>query len=124
MSEAQNSKPQQILDWDKMVEMSNRAKEQAKEQGCTFVMMCGLGIWSAIRNLAESRLREPLVGDILVIDGVEWQLSMNVGQAQVMAVDSEEIRVEIPLVLQPTANDGLETPDPYASDGGGEVVLP
>ena len=97
-----------VLDWAKVLDISQRAKQIFETEGVKMYAMCGVSVWPGLRAMAEERLAAPLVGDVLNIGGTLWMMSVNVKPASIMLVAESDVVVEVPLVIQRAAIEGFD----------------
>ena len=95
----QNKERDGILTWGKMLELSEGAALSEIEEGREQTVMVGPLAWQLVRKIAQTRLLGPVCADILVVDTIDWMMSMNVAANEIMVVPTSEIRKVLPIVL-------------------------
>jgi hypothetical protein len=101
----ENDKANVVMSWEVILTLVEQAKASAAEHDTEAVVMMGLGAWTLAREVFEERLREPLVADCVVVDGIELRPSFHCDPPQILLMPRDATRRVIPLVIQPLEND-------------------
>ena len=100
-----------VMSWTMLLRIASDCNDISASQGKEAVVAMGLGAWTLAREVFEERLRVPFVADAALIDGVRFYCSLLVDPPNVMLLPREATERTIPLLVTPTANEGVFSGD-------------